>query len=152
MKPLLLVLILSASATIQAQIFEVDYLYRAPNKPNKPERVFGVMTLDSAKKTLTFTSRPAGIRKQPMVKLDITADTATGATYERESAPSTTGTGGGLLTTLLVTGLTVRGDKRFVTLQYKTESGEGKYAIFHFENGKDVREAQAAIEATLGIH
>jgi hypothetical protein len=153
MRPLLWLLILSAFATLQAQTFEVDYLYRAPDKPNHPKRVFAVITLDSAKKSLTFTSSqksPWG-RRQPMLKFDITAAAATNMTYERQSAPQGAGNGGGLITTMLE-GLTAKADKHFVTLQYKTTSGEGKYAIFHFEKSKDVREALAAIEAALGIH
>ena len=73
MRRLLWLLILSAFATLQAQTFQVDYLYRAPDKPNKPKRAFGVITLDSAKKSLTFTSSPTGPwgRRQPMLKFDI---------------------------------------------------------------------------------
>jgi hypothetical protein len=153
MRPLLWLLILSASATLQAQTFEVDYLYRAPGKPNHPKRVFGVITLDSAKKSLTFTSSPKDQwgRRQPMLKFDITASAATNMTYEHESAPPGAGNDGGLVTTVLLAGLTARADKAFVTLHYKTTSGEGRYAIFHFEKSKDVREALAAIEAALGI-
>ena len=42
-------------------------------------------------------------------------------------------------------------DEHFVTLQYKTPSGDGKYAIFRFDKSGDCREARAAIEATLGM-
>ena len=85
MRPLLWLLILSTSATLQAQIFKgVNYLYRATEKA-KARHVYGVLTVDSANKKLTFTSDLKV--KGKLLKFDITADAITGANYERESAP-----------------------------------------------------------------
>jgi hypothetical protein len=154
MRPLLWLLILSTSATLQAQIFKgVNYLYRATEKA-KARHVYGVLTVDSANKKLTFTSDLKV--KGKLLKFDITADAITGANYERESAPPAVAAGnpgGGLLTTTMRTlGQAAAGnDEHFVTLQYKTPSGDGKYAIFRFDKSGDCREARAAIEATLGM-
>src|ERR1035438_3787194 len=93
MKPLLLALILSASATIQAQTFKgVDYLYRATDRA-KATQVYGVLTIDSANKRLTFTSKLKVNKK--LLKIEISADPATRATYEGDPTPPDPGGDGG---------------------------------------------------------
>jgi len=130
---------------LHGQTFRVDYLYRAPNKPNEVRRIYGFLTLDAAKRILIFTSKAERpwIRKQPALRIEIGAEAISHGTYERESSTYVF-FGWGVF-------VNVVDDRHYVTLQYKTESGEAKYAIFHFENPLDHREGLAAIEATLGV-
>jgi hypothetical protein len=144
MRPVFLLLILCGSATIQAQTFKnVDYLYRATEEA-KPKHVFGVLNIDSARKTVTFISNRK-VHKEPTVKFDVAGNTVTSAVYERAARPRY---GAGLLLAWPL--LFTKEKKHFLTLQYKTDSGDGKYAIFQLDK-KNYREALAAIEATFGI-
>jgi len=76
--------------------------------------------------------------------LELRAASITNALYERTSRPRYVS---GLLLAWPL--LFTKGKKHFLTIQYKGESGEGKYAIFHLDKG-NYREILAATEATTG--
>jgi hypothetical protein len=139
-----LLLILSASAILQAQTFEdVDYLYRATDEA-KPQDVLGTLTFDPAKKEVAFIQcekywsecdpkpRKSDKSKKSMLSLDIPANTVTSATYRYAG--------------------TIRKVNLFLTIQYTTGSGDRKYALFKLVlNDLGLQDVLAAAEATLGI-
>jgi hypothetical protein len=126
-----------------AQTFkEVGHLYRATDKA-KPKHVDGSIFIDSAEKALTFTSTRR-VHKEPWLRFSIKDTALTSVMYERTAKPRYAA---GLLLAWPL--LFTKEKKHFLTLQYKADSGDGKYAIFQLDKG-NYRECLSAIEATLG--
>jgi len=153
MRPLFWLLILSAFATLQGQTFQrVDYLYRATDEA-EPEHRSGVLVFDQSQNMAIFVSPQDSerygvfgkVHTHSAVRIEITSKTVVSAIYERAARPRY-GAGLVLAWPLLFT----KEKKHFLTLQYKTDSGDRKYAIFHLDK-RNYQEALAATEATLGI-
>lgn len=71
-------------------------------------------------------------------------DSVTNAVYERASKPRYAA---GLLLAWPL--LFTKSKQHYLTLQYKADSGEGRYAVFHLDKG-NFREVLAATEAAIG--
>jgi hypothetical protein len=125
------------NALLSAETFkDVEYIY-TPDGKDKPKTISGTLTLDSATKRVMFSTKKATM-------VDLT-DTAVGsALYERTSKPRYAA---GLLLAWPL--LFTKTKKHYLTFQYKTEAGEGKYALFHLDKGNYQR-ILAATEASLG--
>jgi hypothetical protein len=141
--PSRLLLLLSMAAALQGQTFKgVYYLYRATEK-SKPKHMFGDLTISSAEKTISFVSYRKD-HKQPVVEFGMKESAITGVVYERTSTPRYAA-GLFIAWPLLFT----KEKRHYLTFQYKVESGDGKYAIFHVDKGQH-QEVIAATEAAIG--
>ena len=76
--------------------------------------------------------------------LELHAQSITSALYERTSKPRYAA---GLLLAWPL--LFTKTKSHFLTIQYKSETGEGKFAMFHLDKS-NYREILAAAEATIG--
>jgi len=126
-----------SAAVLSAETFkDVEYIY-TPDGKQKPKTIGGQLTCDSATKKVTFYSKKVAL-------LDLTDTSVTSALYERTSKPRYAA---GLLLAWPL--LFTKSKKHYLTFQYKTETGEGKYALFHLDKGNYQR-ILAATEAALG--
>jgi hypothetical protein len=123
--------LLSAGETFK----DVEYIY-TPDGKEKPKTVSGRLVIDTSAKNMTFSAKK--------VTMEVTDTAVTSALYERTSKPRYAA---GLLLAWPL--LFTKTKKHYLTLQYKTEAGEGKYALFHLDKGNYQR-ILAATEAALG--
>ncbi len=125
------------SATLQAadRFKNVEYMYKAEGK-DKGEEIGGTLNFDAKAQMIDFASKK--------VNLELKGASITNALYERTSRPRYVS---GLLLAWPL--LFTKGKKHFLTIEYKSDSGEGKYAIFHLDK-ENYREILAATEATTG--
>jgi hypothetical protein len=115
-------LLLLSSLVQAADSFKnVEYLYKAEGG-DKGQQVGGRLNFDSKTQTILFDSKK--------VRLELQGSSITSALYERTSRPRYVS---GLLLAWPL--LFTKSKKHFLTIQYKSDSGEGKYAIFHLDKG-----------------
>jgi hypothetical protein len=134
------------AALLHGEAFkDVKYLYKAEGQ-DEGQEVDGQLSIDPSAKTIVFGSYASGSKKHPAptISLQFKSTSITSALYERSSRPR-------YIAALLIAWplIFTKGKKHFLTIQYASDSGEGKYAIFHMDKG-NYREILAAIEAATG--
>jgi hypothetical protein len=127
--------VLSALLQAEDRFKNVQYMYKAEGK-DKGEEIGGTLNFDPKAQMMGFASKK--------VNFELQGPSITNTLYERTSRPRYVS---GLLLAWPL--LFTKGKKHFLTIQYKSTSGDGKYAIFHLDKG-NYREILAATEATTG--
>lgn len=126
----------NSAGSSAAKFDDVKYLKTTDKK--KAEEIEGALLVSGQKGEVLFQLKGSELLK-------IEKKQVTNVLYERDSKPRYAA---GLLIAWPL--LFTKSKKHFLTIQYKTASGQGEYAVFHLDKG-NYKEILAAVEAATGF-
>jgi hypothetical protein len=139
-----LLALLPVAAALCGQTFKnAEYLNQ--NGGKKRRHIIGALTFDATIKMMRYHGAPLWLKKNEEPNdLEFKNTAISSVLYERTSKPR-------YAEALLAWPLLLTHEKKhYLTIQYKTADGTGRYAIFQLDKS-NCQEILAAMEAALGI-